>query len=36
MLIEQVIDLNVKTENLKFRADLQNQVMDVWSVTAND
>ena len=39
MLIEQLIDLrrndlrNVRTGNLKFRTDLQDQVMDGWSVT---
>ena len=34
MLIEQLIDLEkVRTENLKFRTDLRDQVMDGWSVT---
>ena len=34
MLIEQLIDLKkVRTDNLKFRTDLQDQVMDGWSVT---
>ena len=37
MLIEQLIDLRilrkVRIENLKFRTDLQYQVMDVWPVT---
>ena len=31
---QQLIDLEkVKTQNLKFRTDLQDQVMDGWSVT---
>ena len=34
MLIEQLINLKkVRSENLKFRTDLQNRVMDGWSVT---
>ena len=34
LLIEQLIDLEkVRTENLKFRTDLQKRVMDGWSVT---
>ena len=36
MLIEQLIHLEkleVRTENLNFRTDLQEQVMDGWSVT---
>ena len=34
MLIEQLINLEkVRTDNLKFRTDLQDQVMDGWSVT---
>ena len=34
MLIEQLIDLEkVRTDNLKFRTDLGDQVMDGWSVT---
>ena len=34
MLIEQLIDLEkVRTDNLKFRTDLRDQVMDGWSVT---
>ena len=34
MLIEQLIDLEkVKTDNLKFRTDLQDLVMDGWLVT---
>ena len=34
MLIEQLIDLRkVKTENLKFRTDLEDRVMNSWSVT---
>ena len=36
MLIEQLIDLEkvpARTENLKFRTDLQDRVMDGWSVT---
>ena len=33
MLIEQLIDLEKNiTENLKFRTDLPDQVMDTWSV----
>ena len=39
MLFEQLIDLEkVRTKNLKFRIDLQDQVMDAldsWSVTNN-
>ena len=32
--IEHLIDLeNVRTENLKFRTDLRDRVMEVWSVT---
>ena len=32
MLIEQLIDLEkVRTDNLKFRTDLGDQVMDGWS-----
>ena len=31
--VEQLIDLGkVRTENLKFRTDLRDQVMDGWSV----
>ena len=31
MLIEQLIDLeNVRTDNLKFRTDLRDRVMDQW------
>ena len=34
MLIEQLIDLEkVRTDNLKFRTDLRDRVMDGWSVT---
>ena len=34
MLIEQLINLEkVRTDNLKFRTDLQDQVMDGWSLT---
>ena len=34
MLIEQLIYLEkVRTDNLKFRIDLQDQVMDGWLVT---
>ena len=34
MLIKQLIDLEkVRTDNLKFRTDLQDRVMDGWSVT---
>ena len=34
MLIEQLIDLEkVRTENLKFRTDLRDQIIDRWSVT---
>ena len=34
MFIKQVIAYrNVKSQNLKFSTDLQNQVMDGWSVT---
>ena len=34
MLIEQLINLGkVRTENLKFRTDLRDRVMDGWSVT---
>ena len=34
MLIEQLIDFEkVRTENLKFRTDLRDRVMNVWSVT---
>ena len=34
MLIEQLIDLEkVRTDNLKFWADLQDLIMDGWSVT---
>ena len=34
MLIEQLINLEkVRTENLKFRTDLQDLVKDGWSVT---
>ena len=34
MLIEQLMDFEkVRTDNLKFRTDLRNQVMDGWSVT---
>ena len=34
MLIKQLIDLEkVRTDNLKFRTDLRNWVMDGWSVT---
>ena len=33
MLIEQLIDSKqVRTENLKFRTDLRDRVMDEWSV----
>ena len=33
MLIEQLINLEkVRTENLKFRTDLRDRVMDGWSV----
>ena len=32
--MEQLIDFRkVRTENLKFRTDLQDQVMDGWLVT---
>ena len=34
MLIEQLIDFeSVRTDSLKFRTDLGDQVMDGWSVT---
>ena len=33
MLVEQLIDQKLKTENLKFRTDLSDLVMDDWSVT---
>ena len=34
MLIKQLIDLEkVRIDNLKFRTDLGDQVMDGWSVT---
>ena len=35
MLIEQLIDLKVRTDNLgqKFRIDIPDLVMDDWSVT---
>ena len=34
LLVEQLIDLEkLRTENLKFRTDLQDQEMDGWSVT---
>ena len=34
MLIEQLIDLEKeRTDNLKFRTDLRDRVMDGWSVT---
>ena len=34
MLIEQPINLRkVKSENLKLRADIQDQVIDGWPVT---
>ena len=34
MLIEQLINLEqVRTDNLKFRTDLRDPVMDGWSVT---
>ena len=34
MLIEQLINFEkVRIDNLKFRTDLQDQVMDGWSVT---
>ena len=34
MLIEQLIDFEkVRTDNLKFRTDLRDRVMDGWSVT---
>ena len=34
MLIEQLINLEkVRTDNLKFRTDLQDRVKDGWSVT---
>ena len=34
MLIEQLIDLEkVRSDNLKFRTDLRDLVMDGWSVT---
>ena len=34
MLIEQLIDFkNVRTDNLKFRIDFGDQVIDGWSVT---
>ena len=34
MLIEQLIDLEkVRTENLKFRTDLPDRVMEGWSAT---
>ena len=34
MLIEQLIDLEkVRSDNLKFRTDLQDLVIDGWSVT---
>ena len=34
MLIEQLFYLRkVRTENVKFRTDLRNRVMDGWSVT---
>ena len=34
MLIEQLVDLRkVRTEDLKFRTDLRDLVMDGWSVT---
>ena len=34
MLIEQLIDLKImRTDNLKFRTDLPDLVMDGWSVT---
>ena len=34
MLIEQLIDLEkVRTDNLKFRTDFRDQIMDGWSVT---
>ena len=37
MLIKQLIDLKkVRTENLKFRTDLQDQVMDGLGSTVND
>ena len=33
MLIKQIINLRkVKTDNLKFRTDLLDQVVDGWSV----
>ena len=36
MLIEQVIvPRKMKTENLKFRTDLEDLVMDEWLVTAD-
>ena len=34
MFIEQLIDLEkVRTDNLKFRADRRDRVMDGWSAT---
>ena len=34
MLMKQVIDYRkVRSENLKFSTDLQDQIMDGWSVT---
>ena len=34
MLIEQLIDFEkVRTDNLKFRTELRDRVMDGWSVT---
>ena len=36
MLIEHLVDLEkVRTENLKFRIDFQDQVMDGWSIAQN-
>ena len=34
MLIKQLINLEkVRTNNLKFRTDLQDRITDAWSVT---
>ena len=34
MLIEQLMDLEkVRLENMKFRTDIPDRVMDGWSVT---